>query len=171
MLDRVRRLVPVAGLAAAVAIAAGAAGLALTGAAFGSGSSRTEHFKFMSTAAPTGTTFSAIATGAFTDGGTATLLNSKGTLRLRNGTIKTTQKTGRPVARANTKTCYEHLSEKGSYKIVGGTGKYKGITGSGTFTLSIREIGPLVHGKCDTKTSKRVAAQAIITASGTVKLR
>ena len=156
-------------LAFAVAIAT-AGGLVLTGVAFGLGSSRTEHFTFMSTAAPTGDTFSAIATGAFTDGGTATLLTKSGTLKLRKGTIEISTKAGRPVLRANTKTCYEHLAEKGTYKIVGGTGTYKGITGSGTFTLSIREVGPLVHGRCNTKTAKRVAGQAIISANGPVTL-
>ena len=135
-----------------------------------SGSSSTEHFKFMSTVAPTGDTFSVIVTGAFTDGGTATLHARKGTLKLRSGTIDITQKAGKPVFRANTKTCYEHLSENGTYKVVGGTGTYKGITGSGKFTLSIHEIGPLVHGKCDTNSAKRVAAQAIVTASGPVTL-
>ena len=154
--------------AGALFVATLAVGLA-AGQAAGS-SSPTEHFTFISTAAPTGDTYSAIATGAFTDGGTATLLATKGVLRLRNGTIDTVQQTGKPILKANTKTCYEHLSENGTYKIVGGTGTYKGITGSGKFTLSIREIGPLVHGKCDTKTAKRVAGQAIITASGPVKL-
>lgn len=170
MLDRLNRRGSFTGLAFAAAIAASTGGLALTGAALGSGAARTEHFTFMSTAAPTGETFSAIATGAFTDGGTATLLTDKGTLKLRSGTIKITQKAGTPVLRANTTTCYEHLLERGTYDIVGGTGKYKGITGSGKFTLSIREVGPLVHGKCDTTTAKRVAGQAITTASGPVTL-
>jgi hypothetical protein len=49
-------------------------------------------------------------------------------------------------------------------------GWYKGIKGSGKFTLRLREVGPLVHGKCDTKTAKRVAGQAVITASGPVTL-
>jgi hypothetical protein len=157
-------------LALASAVAIGAAGLVLTGVAFGSGSSRTERFTFMSTAAPTGDTFSVIANGAFTDGGTATLLTKSGTLRLREGTISITQQAGQPVLRADTKTCYEHLSEKGAYKIVGGSGRYKGIKGSGTFALSIREVGPLVHDKCDLKTAKRVAGQALLTASGPVTL-
>lgn len=148
-----------------------AVGLGTSQAAGGStGSSRTEHFKFMSTVAPTGDTFSVIAIGAFTDGGTATFLRRTGTLKLRSGTIKITEKPGQPVARANTKTCYEHLSEKGTYKIVRGTGRYRGITGSGKFILSIREIGPLVHGRCDTTSTHRVAAQAIVTASGPVTL-
>src|SRR5689334_6637196 len=118
------------GLVLGVAVVMGAAGLAMTGVAFGSKSSRTEHFTFMSTAAPTGDTFSVIATGAFTDGGTATLLTKRGKLKLRNGTIETSSKPGQPVLHANTKTCYEHLSENGTYKILGGTGSYKGIRGS-----------------------------------------
>lgn len=124
----------------------------------------------MSTAAPTGETFSAIATGPFTDGGTATLLTKRGTLKLRKGTIEISTKPGQPVLSANTKTCYEHFSENGTYKIVGGTGTYKGIMGSGKFVLSVREVGPLVHGKCNTKTAKRVAGQAVIAANGPVTL-
>ena len=118
----------------AFAVAMGAAALATAGVAFGSGPSRTEHFTFMSTAAPTGETFSAIATGAFTDGGTATLLTRSAKLKLRRGTIDVSTKPGQPVVRANTKTCYEHLSEEGTYKIVGGTGTYRGIKGSGKFS-------------------------------------
>ena len=159
-------------LAFAIVLATGAAGLVVSGVAFGSGPSRTERFRFISTVAPTGTTYSAIATGAFTDGGTATIRGRTSTLKLRSGTIRVTQKTARkPVLKANEKTCYEHLSENGTYKIVGGTGKYNGIKGSGKFSLTLREIGPLVHGKCDLKTAKRVAAQAIITATGPVTLR
>ena len=155
----------------ALVVAIAMAGLATTGVAFGSGSSSLEHFTFMSTAAPTGETFSAIATGAFTDGGTATLLTKSGKLKLRSGTIEvSTKQQGQPVLSANTKTCYEHLTEKGTYKIVGGTGAYKGIKGSGKFTLRIREIGPFVNGKCDLKTAKRVAGQAVITAAGPVTL-
>lgn len=156
-------------LALAVAIAT-AGGLATTGVAFGTGSSSLEHFTFMSTAAPTGETFSAIATGAFTDGGTATLLTKSGKLKLRKGTIEVSTKQGQPVLSANTKTCYEHLTLKGTYKLVGGTGTYKGIKGSGKFTLRLREIGPFVNGKCDLKTAKRVAGQAVIAAAGPVTL-
>lgn len=170
MLDRSSRFTPPTWRAFAVAIAVASAGLALTGAAFGSGSARTEHLRFMSTATPTGETFSTIATGAFTDGGTATLLSRRGTLKLRNGTIKVTQRPGKPVVRANTKMCYETLSQKGTYKIVGGTGTYKGIAGSGNYTLRFREFGRLLHAKCDTKSTKLSAAQAIITASGPVRV-
>jgi hypothetical protein len=148
----------------------GAAAFALTGAAFGSGGFRREHFTFMSTNV-TADKFNVIATGAFTAGGTATPLAATDTLKFPNGTITVTPKSkGNPRLRANTKTCYENLSQTGTYTIAGGTGAYKGLTGSGSFTLSIRQVGPIVNGKCDTKTSKRVASQGVITASGSVTL-
>ena len=152
------------------AVAAGTAAFAVTGAAFGSGASRTEHLTFMSTSV-TADRFNVIATGAFTAGGTATPLAAKNTLKFPNGTITVASRSkGKPVYAANTKTCYETLFEKGTYAIAGGTGAYKGITGSGTFILRIHEIGPFVNGKCDTQTSKRVASQGVITATGPVKL-
>lgn len=152
------------------AVVTGTAGLALTGAAFGSGASGTEHFSFMSTSV-SADKFSVIATGVFTAGGTATPLTETDTLKFPNGTIDVTSKsTGKPVTSANTKTCYESLSQKGTYTIAGGTGAYKGITGSGRFTLSIHEVGPVLNGKCNTKSSKRVASQGIVTARGPVTL-
>lgn len=142
----------------------------LTGAASGSGTSHTEHFRFMSTSVPADK-FNVIATGVFTDGGTATPLSSSNKLTFPDGTIDVASKSkGKPVTNANTKTCYETLSDQGTYTITGGTGKYRGITGSGTYTLEIREIGPKVNGKCDTQTSKRVASQAILKAYGPVTL-
>ena len=142
----------------------------LTDPASGSGTSRTEHFRFMSTSVPADK-FNVIATGAFTDGGTATPLDPSNKLTFPDGTINVASKSkGKPVTTANTKTCYETLSDQGTYTITGGTGKYRGLTGSGTYTLEIREIGPKVNGKCDTQTSKRVASQAILKADGPVTL-
>ena len=152
------------------AIATGAAGLALAGAALGAGTAGAEHFTFLSTSV-SADRFSVIATGVFTAGGTATPLAGTDTLKFPNGTIDVTSKsTGKPVTTGNTKTCYESLSQRGTYTLAGGTGTYAGITGSGSFTLSIRQVGPVTNGKCDTKTSKRVASQGIITASGPVSL-
>jgi hypothetical protein len=152
--------------------ATAAAALALSGAAFGStaGASGTEHFTFISTSVVSGK-FSVIATGAFTAGGTATPFAKTDTLRFPKGTIEVTSKReSKPVMTASSTTCYETLSEKGAYVILGGTGAYKGITGSGRFTVSIREVGPSTNGKCDTKTSQRVASQGIIDAAGPVSL-
>jgi hypothetical protein len=153
-------------------LATGTAALALAGAASGSGTgaSGTEHFSFISTSVVTGK-FSVIATGAFTAGGTATPFAKTDTLTFPNGTIKVISKgQTKPVMTASSTTCYETLSQKGAYVIVGGTGAYKGITGSGRFTVSIREIGPFTNGRCDTKTSRRVASQGIIEAAGPVRL-
>ena len=151
-------------------VATATAALALTGAAFGSGAARTEHFTFMSTAV-TADKFTVIATGAFTAGGTATPLARTDTLRFPTGTVTVaTKSTSKPIYTANTNTCYETLSQTGSYTIASGTGAYNGIAGSGTFTLNIRQVGPVVNGKCNTKTSKRVASQGIITAHGPVTL-
>jgi hypothetical protein len=156
------------------AVLTGAAVLAVTSAAFGSGASGTsgtEHFSFMSTNVGADK-FSVIATGVFTAGGTATPLAGADTLRFPNGTIDVASRTkGKPRYFANTKTCYESLVQKGTYTVLGGTGAYKGIAGSGTFTLTIRQIGPSRNGKCDTNTTKRVASQGIITARGAVTLR
>jgi hypothetical protein len=149
-------------------VVAGAAALSLSGAAFGSGASGIEHLTFMSTNV-TADKFNVIATGAFTAGGTATPLAAKDTLKFPNGTITATATSkGRPALTADTKTCLETLSQRGTYKIAGGTGAYSGMTGSGTFTLRIRAIGPIVNGKCELKTSRRVASQAIVTANGRI---
>jgi len=90
------------------AIATGTAGLALTGAAFGSGASGTEHLIFMTTAT-SGDRFNVIATGVFTAGGTATLPSGKGTLRFPTGTIETTSKSSKPINTSNLKTCLRNL--------------------------------------------------------------
>jgi len=149
------------------AIATGTAGLALTGAAFGSGASGTEHLIFMTTAT-SGDRFNVIATGVFTAGGTATLPSGKGTLRFPTGTIETTSKSSKPINTSNLKTCYGTLPQKGTYTIVDGTGAYKGISGSGKFTVSLREVIPIVNGKCHGL--KPVAAQGIVTGSGPLTL-
>lgn len=150
-------------------IATGTIGIALTGAAFGSGSgaSGTEYLTFMTTAKG-GDKFSVIATGLFTAGGTAIGPSGKGTLYFSNGTIETISKSSKPVTTSNYVTCYGTLSQKGTYTIVGGTGAYKGISGSGTFKVRLREVIPIVNGKCHGTTP--VAAQGIVTGSGPVTL-
>jgi hypothetical protein len=157
---------------AIVGVLAATAAFVLSGAAFGSGAgaSGTEHFTFISTSAVTGK-FSVIATGAFTAGGTATPFAKIDTLTFPNGTIEVTSKgQSKPVMTSSSTTCYETLSQRGAYVILGGTGSYKGITGSGRFTVSIREVAPFANGRCNTKTSRRVASQGIIDAAGPVRL-
>jgi hypothetical protein len=75
--------------------------------------------------------YSAIATGLFTDGGSAILQANQGTLPLQKGTIKVTTKPGKSSQSVNPKTCLGVATQPGTYKLVSGTGAYKGITGSG----------------------------------------
>jgi hypothetical protein len=149
---------------AAVAVA-----LAITGAAMASPGTKTEHFSFIQTqTSGNPNLFSAIATGAFTAGGTADLPSGKGTLRFSGGTITVAAK-GHAESHANLKLCLDVTTESGTYKLLSGTGVYKGISGSGKFTAKFTEVGPIVNGKCDTK-AKGVAVQGIIAASGPVSL-
>ena len=145
-----------------------AASLAISGAAAAAPTTKTEHFSFVSTAI-TGNTFSAIATGAFTAGGTANLPSGKGTLKFPGGTIKVAAKAGHAKNNFNAKTCLGTSVQPGTFKIISGTGVYAGITGSGKYTASFTEVAPTVAGKCSTK-GNPVAVQAIITASGPVTL-
>jgi len=158
----VRRIILV-GAAATVATS-----LAISGAAAAAPTTKTEHFSFVSTAI-TGNTFSAIATGAFTAGGTANLPSGKGTLKFPGGTIKVTAKAGHAKNNFNAKTCLGTSVQPGTFKIISGTGVYAGITGSGKYTASFTEVGPIVAGKCSMN-GNPVAAQGSIRASGPVTL-
>jgi hypothetical protein len=151
-------------------IATGAAGAAMTGIALGSGASGTEHFSFMSTSTTNETKYSAIATGPITAGGTAELTGGKGKIVLPTGTISLTSKmTGAPTESGGKQKCLSIFGEKGTYTLIGGTGAYKGISGSGRFSLKSTGVGMINHGKCDiSSSSKPVASQAVITASGPV---
>jgi excisionase family DNA binding protein len=113
--------------------------------------------------------FSAIATGAFTAGGTADLPSGKGTLRFSGGTIKLKAKPGPFKNRPNLKICLDTAVASGTYMLVSGTGAYEGISGSRKFTARFTEVGPIVNGKCSTK-ANAVASQGLITASGPVSL-
>lgn len=151
---------------AAVAVAAS---LAMSVAA-AAATTKIEHFSFISTATGgSGNSFSAIATGAFTAGGTANLPSGKGTLKFPGGKIKVTAKAGRAKSNFNAKTCLATSVQPGTYKIVSGTGVYAGISGSGKYTASFTEVAPMVRGKCSMK-GNPVAVQGVITASGPVTL-
>jgi hypothetical protein len=152
---------------AAVAVAAS---LAISGAVTASPRTKIEHLSFISTATSgSGNDFSAIATGAFTAGGTAVLPGKGGTLTFPGGTIKTSSKPGRQKNKFNSKLCLAISTRSGTYKLLSGTGVYKGISGSGKFRSSFTQVGPIVGGKCS-MTANPVALQAIITASGPVSL-
>lgn len=156
---------------AGAAAAAVAAALAITVAATASTSTRTEHFSFIDTSNnPKSHLYSAIATGAFTAGGTADLSGhgSPSTMHFSDGTITFEAKLPPLKTNGNAKLCLETTTDSGTYTILSGTGAYKGISGTGTSTLDFRAVGPIVNGKCSIPTT--VADQNIITASGPVSL-
>jgi len=131
----------------------------------------TEHFAFIdtSTTAPE-PVYSVIATGAFTDGGTA-MLKSKDVLvlDLSAGTITlhTANKTAHLTKTQTATACMQTGTKDGGYTITQGTGAYRRITGSGHAAIDNVFVEKLVNGSCS---SSFAAAQAIVTASGPVTL-
>jgi hypothetical protein len=156
---------------AGAAVAAVAAALAITVAATASTKTQTEHFSFIDTSNnPKSHVYSAIATGAFTAGGTADLAGHgrPSTLHFSDGTITFEAKLPPLKTKGNAKLCLEATTDSGAYKILSGTGAYTGISGTGTYTLDFRAVGPIANGKCLIPTT--VADQNIITGSGPVRL-
>jgi hypothetical protein len=152
--------------AATAAIAA----LAITAAATASASTTTEHFSFIDTS-DSSQAASAIATGAFTDGGTTVLNRGSDTMRLSNGTIKIEiHFTHAPKTNANPTTCLVTENSSGTYTLANGTGTYKGISGSGHFAQAAHQVGPTTHGKCSLTSGNPIASQQTVTASGPVSL-
>jgi len=144
---------------------------ALVIAAGATASTTTERFSFADAKASLAPpTWSVIATGGFTAGGTATQ-KSKGvlTLRFSAGTITLDiGGNGKKVSKNQTATaCIQTQTGSGTYRITGGTGAYQGIGGSGRATLHNTFLEDAVKGHC----SKAAAAvQSLITTSGTVSL-
>jgi hypothetical protein len=149
---------------------AAVAALAITVAATASASTRTEHFSFIDTS-NSSQTASAIATGAFTAGGTTVLNRGTDTLRLSHGTIKIEiHFTHAPQTTANPTTCLISEHSSGTYTLADGTGKYKGISGSGHFAQAAHQVGPTPDAKCSLTSGNPVASQQTVTASGPVSL-
>jgi hypothetical protein len=144
---------------------------ALVIAAGATAANTTEHFSFADAKASMGLpTWSVIATGDFTAGGTATQ-KRKGVLALRFTAGTITLDIGGPgkkTSKDQTATaCIQTQTGSGTYKIAGGTGAYQGISGSGLATLHNTFVEDAVKGHC----SKAAAAvQSLITTSGTVSL-
>jgi hypothetical protein len=157
-----RKIVP----ALAVLIAA-----PVPSAAVATAQARTEHFSFVdtSTTAPE-PVYSVIATGAFTDGGTAAKEGKDIlVLRLSVGTItfRTDNRAAGTDKTVTATTCIQTQAKHGSYRIVGGTGAYKGITGSGRSAIENTFVEALVHGACS---NSFAAVQGVVIASGPVAL-
>ena len=146
------------------------AALGITIAATASAATKTEHFSFIDTSDGSQAA-SAIATGAFTAGGTTVLNRGTDTLRLSHGTIKLAiHFTHAPKTSANPTTCLITEHSSGTYRLAGGTGTYKGISGSGHFAQAAHQVGPTAHGKCSFTSGTPSASQQIVTASGPVSL-
>lgn len=170
MSDRLHRSVLSKTIAAA-AIAT-AATVALTGPATATTTTGNEHLSLINTqtsgSAPLH--YSAIATGAFTAGGTA-IIDSKagsGMLRFQGGTIALKIKTG-PEKTTMNRACLLIETEPSTYTITGGTGIYKGITGSGKAIGTATFVGATINSKCSSNTPAD-AIQIITTTSGPVSL-
>ena len=86
--------------------------------------------------------------------------------------MKHTPKKGSDKQSFNPKTCLFMFSEKGTFKLTGGTGKYRGISGGGTYALSVIGIGPkLKNGTCNpSQTARALGQQQEIQAVGKIKL-
>ena len=166
-----------AGTAAAAAVVglavpAGAAQVAARPAAV----SGVQHFQMMNTStSQTANNGPLLAYGVVTAAGTDHQnANGTDTFRFSGGTIavKHTTKKGTQRQSFNPKTCLFQYSERGTFKLAGGTGKYKGVSGSGTYALSVIGIGPkLKNGTCNpSQTARALGQQQEIQAVGKIKL-
>jgi hypothetical protein len=154
-----------------VTLAAATAAVGISVAATASTTNKTEHFSFIDTS-NTAQVFSAIATGAFTGGGTYDSNGSgASTMHLFGGTIKLQgHATEPPETNTNRTTCLVTEHSAGTYTLLGGTGIYKGISGSGKYAQSARQVGPTPNGKCSFTSGNPVGSQQVITASGPLSL-
>jgi hypothetical protein len=131
------------------------------------GFSGTEHFEILGTS-PSSPRASMIATGAFTAGGVHVGVNN-GKAVFPGGTFKMKVHVGHSKRSFSRKTCLFRVSERGTYKISGGTGKYAGITGSGKFAGSVLAVFARdSRGKC-AMNSRPAAWQFAATLHGPVK--
>ena len=157
----------IAAAAAAVAMSGAGIALASTGSA---GTTGAESFQLMSTSA-TSTTSSVIAHGVFT--GAAVnhqQAHNMDTFVFSNGTVRVHHSNGKGRQSFNPKTCLMTISQRGAYRITGGTGKYAGISGGGRYQLSILAVGARSGGKCS-QSKPPVAFHQVINASGTAALK
>ena len=134
----------------------------------------TQHFQAMVTSA-TATKAPLIGYGVITAPGTDRInVNGTDTFVFPGGSflVKHAPSKGATKQSFNAKTCLMQISQKGTFKISGGTGKYKGASGSGTYALSIIAIGPkLKSGACNpSQEAVPVAWQQEIQAVGQIKL-
>jgi hypothetical protein len=131
---------------------------------------KTEHFSLINIATSESHTYSAIATGRFTAGGTALVTNGDTaiTLRFPSGTIKLAVKPGH-LEKTTNPACLLKETSPATYTLVSGTGAYVGISGSGTAVVTATFVGATVAGKCSND-APATAIQIIDRATGPVSL-
>jgi hypothetical protein len=110
--------------------------------------------------------YSTIATGSFTDGGTASKVGGVLTMQLSKGSI-TLQIKSKHHGATSEHDCAQTQSSSGDYTITGGTGSYSNITGTGSATVNVTLVEADSGGNCS---SAPLAAQGTISASGHVSL-
>jgi hypothetical protein len=157
--------------AAAIGAVSVAAVLSGAGLAAASASPAIEHFRGMTTSIPGSRPISMIATGVFTAGG-ADIITSATTdiFKFPGGTIKVRHHAVRSTQTVSSRTCLLTASERGTYKLTGGTRRYARISGSGTYALSILAVlARNSKGKCSMALTP-AATQLILDLQGPVKL-
>ena len=132
------------------------AAAALTTTAATASTAGTEHLSLINISTSESHLYSAVATGAFTAGGTAIVSDHAAdiTLRFPTGTIRVTAAQGHVNTTTNA-ACLLAEASSGTYKIIGGTGAYKGISGSGTTTAAATLIGAMIAEMLERHTSDR----------------
>jgi hypothetical protein len=161
-------------LVAATATLSAAALIAGSGLAMASAASArpaistTEHFREMTTSV-TSSKSSLIATGVFTAGGIDDQGVTPETFIFPTGTIKITHHAVHTKQTLNSKTCLFTVSQRGTYRLIGGTGMYTGISGHGTYALSVLAVLARSKGSCS-MSKLPDAYQQTINAQGPVKL-
>jgi hypothetical protein len=146
-----------------------AGGIGLTSANASPATAAKEDFQF-ATGSTTSYTYSAIATGKFTAGGTVkiNLDDNPYEIIFPRGTIKVHFHPGETYTHITSATCLYTQVEDGTYKLNGGTGAYRKIGGSGTaVSRTLAVMARNSKGKC-TWSKNPFAYQQVITQEGTV---
>jgi hypothetical protein len=150
----------------AFSVAAMIAGSSMTAATASPVAAQTEYFRFVSGLASGRA--SAVATGAFTAGGSINLNTKVGTLRFPGGTFQAFPHPTHTVTQLSRRSCLLKVVQHGTYRVGRGTGRFAHIGGSGRFVAHILAVlNRNAGGKCS-QTRKPQAIQQVVTAHGPV---
>jgi hypothetical protein len=146
-----------------------AGSMGLTSANASPAKAKKEAFQFVS-GSTTSYTYSAIATGTFTAGGSVKVNadTNPEEIIFPLGTINVLFHPGKTSSHIASATCLYTQEEDGTYKLDGGTGAYRAIRGSGTSVSHIVAVmARNAKGKC-TWQKNSLAYQQVINQEGTV---